>query len=209
MIGPAIKGRQGPDRARETRNDKQKSPPPRYLTTLAALVALTLTLPMAAQAQEQGLHVCNGADITASYSNHLTIAHGDTKTYPSWFTRATPATASNSVTVTVSGLNLARVNGQYVERDGTSVNTRGTATSATYLLGLFKQDGSLSHGFYSVLAFNTAGTVPTQTVTFHSLEPDTVYIVAPVVKDLEGETDTERTGRDLARNCFRTAPAPS
>ncbi len=163
---------------------------------------------MAAQAQDQGLHVCNRAGTIASYSHHLTIAYGDTKTYPSWFTRATPATASNSVTVTVSGLNLARVNGRYIKRDGALVETTGTATSATYLLGLFKQDGSLSHGFYSVLAFNTADPVPTQTVTFHSLEPNTVYIVAPVVKDLEGETDTERTGRDLARNCFRTATVP-
>ncbi len=186
----------------------------KYLTALAALVALTLTvtLPMAAQAQQQGIHVCNPVGITASFSNQLTIAYGDTKTYPSWFTRATPATASNSVTVTVSGLNLARVNGQYAKRDGTLVATTGTATRATYLLGLFKQDSgswTLSYGFYSVLAFNTADPVPTQTITFHSLEPNTVYIVAVVVDGLEGETDTARSGRELARDCFRTAPAAS
>ncbi len=182
-------------------------PPPRYLTTLAALVALTLTLPMAAQAQEQGLHVCSRAGITASYSGRLTIVYGDTKTYPSWFTRETPATTSNAVTVTVSGLDLTLVNGNYIKRNGTFINTTGAATSATYLLGLFDTSGSLSHGFYSVLASNTAGTVPTQTVTFHSLQPNTVYIVEVVVDDLEGETDAERRLRHgIARDCFRTAP---
>ncbi len=183
-------------------------PPPRYLTTLAALVALTLTLPMAAQAQDQGLHVCNRAGITAFFIDRLTITYGDTKTYPSWFTRETPATTSNAVTVTVSELNLNLVNSSYIKRDGILVNTTGTATSATYLLGLFKQASgnfTLSHGFYSVLASNTAGTVPTQTVTFHSLEPNTVYIVEVVVDDLEEETDAERLRHELARNCFRTA----
>ena len=177
-----------------------------------ALVALTLTLPMAAQAQDQGLHVCNRVGITASFSSRMTIAFGDTKTYPSWFTRETPATASNSVTVTVRDLNLARVNGQYVKRDGTFVDTDGTATRATYLLGLFKRDGSnwtLSHGFYSGLAYNTADPVPTQTVTFHSLEPNTVYVVEVVVDHLEGETDAERLRHPIARNCVRTAPAAS
>ncbi len=178
----------------------------RMMTCLAALVALTLTLPMAAQAQDKGLHLCNNNDITATYGSRLTIAYGDTKTYPSWFTRETPATTSNAVTVTVSGLNLGLVNDSYIKRDGTPVETTGTTTSATYLLGLFNRDGNLSHGFYSVLAFNTAGTVPTQTVTFHSLQPNTFYIVAVVVDDLEGETDTERLRRDLARDCFRTAP---
>ncbi len=184
----------------------------KYLTALASLVALTFTLSTAAQAQSQGIQVCNGINITASHTNHLTIAYGDTKTYPSWFTRATPATASNAVTVTVSGLNLARVNGAYIERDGTLVNTTGTATRATYLLGLFKHDNgnfTLSHGFYSGLAYNTAAPVPTQKVTFHSLDADTIYLVAPVVKDLEGETDMRRIGRDLARNCVRTAAAAS
>ena len=163
---------------------------------------------MAAQAQDSGTQVCNRAGITGTYAQHLTIEHGDPKTYPSWFTRATPATASNSVTVTANGLNLGLVNGGYVKRDGTLINTSGTATSATYRLGLFKSDGSLSHGFYSVLASDTAGAVPAQTVTFHSLEPNTFYIVAVVVDDLEGETDTARLGRDLARTCVRTAPEP-
>ncbi len=173
---------------------------------------MTFTLSTAAQAQEKGLHVCNRINITASFSNHLSIAYGDTKTYPSWFTRTTPATASNAVTVTVSGLNLARVNGPYIDRDGTLIETTGTATRATYLLGLFKHDNgnfTLSHGFYSGLAYNTAAPVPTQTVTFHNLEADTIYLVAPVVKDLEGETDMRRIGRDLARTCVRTAAAAS
>ncbi len=85
----------------------------KYLTALAALVALTftVTLPMVAQAQEKGVHVCNNASITAAWGTLLTIAFGDTKTYPSWFTREIPATPSNSVTVTVDNrLNLALVN---------------------------------------------------------------------------------------------------
>ncbi len=105
----------------------------------------------------------------------------------------------------VKGISL---NDEYIKRNGNPVSTTGTATSATYRLGLFRRvegNWTLSHGFYSGLASNTANPVPTQTVTFHSLEANTVYIVAVVVDDLEGETDTERFGRDLARTCIRTA----
>ncbi len=165
---------------------------------------------MVARAQDKGIHVCNRAGVTSSFANRMTINYGDTKTYPSWFTRATPATDSNAVTVTVTNLNLALVNGQYAERDGNLIDTTGTASSATYRLGLFAGDTHTPvNGFYVVLASNTADPVPTQTTTFHSLAPDTVYIVAVVVDDLEGETDTTRLRRELARTCIRTAASPS
>ncbi len=189
------------------------SPPPpldRLTAALAtALVALTLALPMTTQAQTVGFGVCPaGASPTINPQN-LTITHGDPKTYPDWFSRATPATESNAVTVKVASFGLGQVNGPY-SKDGTQIQEPGTATSATYLLGLVGDNGQLVHGFYTVIAYNARGTVPAQTSTFHSLQPNTRYAVTVFVDDVRGETVATRlpvvAKRPLFRQCVQTAP---
>ena len=175
------------------------------------VVALTLTATVA-QAQMVGREVCPAGASPTINPNRLTIAHGDPKTYPDWFSRATPATASNAVTVTIASFGLDQVNSGY-PKDGTHIQDFGTATSATYLLGLVGENGQLVHGFYTVIAYNARGTVPAQTSTFHSLEPNTRYAVTVFVDDVRGETVASRlpvvAKRPLFRQCVETAAAPS
>ena len=171
-------------------------------------MALSLALPMTTQAQTVGFAACP-TDIGGTINpRYITITPGDTKTYPDWFSRATPATASNAVTVTIASFGLDQVNSAY-DKDGATIFEIGTATSATYLLGLVGENGQLVHGFYTVMAYNARGNVPAQTSTFHSLQPNTRYAVTVFVDDVRGETVAARlpvvAKRPLFRNCVETA----
>ncbi len=90
---------------------------------------VVLAVPAAVQAQRVGGNVCptNSGTINGQY---LAIAHGDTKVYPDWFTRPTPATPSNAVTVTVQSLSMDQVNSEYLKEDGSFITDLGTATSS-------------------------------------------------------------------------------
>ncbi len=182
----------------------------RMFPACAAMLIAVLALHMApAQAQTVGREVCPANSGGTINPRHLTITPGDTKTYPSWFTRATPATSSNAVTVTVGTLGLDQVNTPYLT-DGNIISQLGTATSARLLLGLVDGDGNLVHGFYSVMGTARSGrNVPSQTSTFHSLQPGTRYAVTVFVDDVEGETEATRlpvvAKRPIARQCVETA----
>ncbi len=103
---------------------------------------------------------------------------------------------------------MDQVNSGYPKNDGSVIFDIGTATSATYLLGLVDGDGNLANGFYIVLGFNTR-TVPAQTITFHSLEAGTRYAVTVFVDDVRGETVASRlpvvAKRPITRQCVETA----
>ncbi len=111
--------------------------------------------------------------------------------------------------MTIAPFGLDQVNSGY-PKDGEHIQEFGTATSATYLLGLVGENGQLVHGFYTVIAYNARGTVPAQTSTFHSLQPNTRYAVTVFVDDVRGETVEARlpvvAKRPLFRQCVQTAP---
>ncbi len=181
----------------------------RMFPVCAAMLIAVLALHMApAQAQRVGLTACppNTGIINDRY---LTITPGDPKVYPDWFTRSTPATSSNAVTVTVQTLGLDQVNSGYF-KDGEAILQLGTATSARFLLGLVDGDGNLVHGFYVPLGTARSGrNVPSHTNTFHSLQPGTRYAATVFVDDVQGETEATRlpvvAKRPLVRNCVETA----
>ncbi len=184
----------------------------RTFPVCAAMLIAVLALHMApAQAQSFGFSVCPRGGSPTLNPQKMTIMHGDSKVYPDWFTRAIPATPSNAVTVTVESLGLDQVNSPY-QKDGSPLTETGTATSARLLLGLVGDDGELIHGFYTGMGTARNGrNVPSQTSTFHSLEPGTRYAVTVFADDVEGETEATRlpvvAKRPIVRQCVETAPA--
>ncbi len=141
-------------------------------------MALTLAVP--ATACPLGIGTINSA--------WLAITPIGDYTYGATLNQILPKPATKAATVTMTqAVGIGRVNGR------TGRPARGSATSATLLLGLVANaDEEPVHGFYIVLGTTRDGQdVPAKTYTFHSLEPGTKYTAMVFATDVQGETNQQ------------------
>ncbi len=113
--------------------------------------------------------------------------------------------ASDEIIIKTKALTLADAN----------LIFKGAATSAGLRIGLLDRSGGFVHGFWMHMGTVRSGqSVPSQTRTFHSLQPNEIYLARIFMDKVKGSVDSfpspdgipGRKHYTLAQICFLTGP---